>query len=47
MCAMADLFQSLAARGFAFILLGGIFMAEAMYYRRNRRTVQPGLEGVS
>jgi uncharacterized membrane protein len=33
-----DLFQSLAARGLAFILLGGIFMAEAMYYRKNRRT---------
>jgi uncharacterized membrane protein len=32
-----DLFQSLAARGLAFILLGGIFMAEAMYYRKNRR----------
>jgi uncharacterized membrane protein len=32
-----DLFQSLAARGLAFIVLGGIFMAEAMYYRKNRR----------
>lgn len=32
-----DLFHSLAARGLAFILLGGVFLAEAMYYRRNRR----------
>lgn len=32
-----DLFQSLAARGVAFILLGGIFMIEAMYYRKIRR----------
>jgi uncharacterized membrane protein len=32
-----DLFQSLVARGLAFIILGGIFMAEAMYYRKNRR----------
>ena len=32
-----DLFQSLAARGLAFILLGGIFLAEAMYYRKIRR----------
>ena len=42
-----DLFQSLAARGLAFILLGGIFMAEAMYYRKNRRIESPALEGVS
>ena len=42
-----DLFQSLAARGLAFILLGGIFMAEAMYYRRNRRVASPAGEGVS
>jgi uncharacterized membrane protein len=42
-----DLFQSLAARGLAFILLGGIFMAEAMYYRRNRRAASPAGEGVS
>jgi uncharacterized membrane protein len=32
-----DLFDSLAARGLAFILLGGIFLAEALYYRKNRR----------
>ncbi|MGH7945498.1 MAG: DUF2157 domain-containing protein [Opitutaceae bacterium] len=42
-----DLFQSLAARGLAFILLGAIFMAEAMYYRRNRRAASPAAEGVS
>jgi hypothetical protein len=36
-----DLFDSLAARGFAFILLGGFFMAEAMYYRRIRRAESP------
>jgi uncharacterized membrane protein len=36
-----DLFQSLAARGLAFIVLGGIFMAEAMYYRKNRRVETP------
>ena len=32
-----DLFQSLASRGLAFIVLGVIFIAEAMYYRRMRR----------
>lgn len=32
-----DLFQSLAERGFAFILLGTIFMIEAFYYRKMRR----------
>lgn len=32
-----DLFQSLASRGMAFIILGGIFVAEAMYYRKIRR----------
>jgi uncharacterized membrane protein len=32
-----DLFHSLAARGLAFIALGGIFVAEAMYYRKVRR----------
>ncbi|MBI2515919.1 MAG: DUF2157 domain-containing protein [Opitutae bacterium] len=32
-----DLFHSLAARGLAFIVLGGIFVAEAMYYRKVRR----------
>ena len=40
-----DLFQSLAARGFAFIVLGGIFMAEAMYYRRNRQAAKAATEG--
>jgi uncharacterized membrane protein len=33
-----DLFQSLASRGLAFIILGGIFVAEAMYYRKMRQT---------
>lgn len=32
-----DLFDSLASRGVAFIILGGIFFAEAMYYRKVRR----------
>ena len=32
-----DLFQSMASRGMAFIVLGGIFVAEAMYYRRVRQ----------
>lgn len=32
-----DLFQSLASRGLAFILLGVVFVAEAMYYRRMRQ----------
>ena len=41
-----DLFQSLAARGLAFILLGGIFMAEAMYYRKNRRR-EPATTGAA
>jgi hypothetical protein len=41
-----DLFDSLAARGLAFILLGGIFLAEAMYYRRNRRAGPATSEGV-
>jgi uncharacterized membrane protein len=31
-----DLFQSLASRGLAFIILGGIFIAEAMFYRKMR-----------
>ena len=31
-----DLFQSLASRGLAFVILGGVFMAEAIYYRRRR-----------
>ena len=35
------------ARGLAFIILGGIFMAEAMYYRRNRRSASPATEGGS
>ena len=42
-----DLFQSLAARGLAFILLGGIFMAEAMYYRRNRQREPASSRGES
>ena len=33
-----DLFQSLAARGLAFIVLGVFFVAEAMYYRKMRQT---------
>lgn len=32
-----DLFQSMASRGLAFIILGVIFVAEAMYYRRVRQ----------
>ncbi len=32
-----DLFQSLASRGLAFIILGGIFLAEALYYRKVRQ----------
>lgn len=32
-----DLFQSLASRGFAFIILGLIFVVEAMYYRKIRQ----------
>jgi len=32
-----DLFQSLASRGLAFIVLGVIFVVEAMYYRKVRR----------
>ncbi len=32
-----DLFQSLASRGVAFIVLGVIFVAEAMYYRKVRQ----------
>lgn len=42
-----DLFHSLAARGFAFILLGGVFLAEAMYYRRNRRNASESSGGDS
>jgi uncharacterized membrane protein len=42
-----DLFQSLVARGVAFIILGGIFMAEAMYYRRNRRALPVASGGES
>jgi uncharacterized membrane protein len=33
-----DLFQSLASRGLAFIVLGIIFVAEAMFYRKMRQT---------
>jgi len=32
-----DLFQSLAARGLAFIILGVFFVAEAMFYRKMRQ----------
>ena len=32
-----DLFESLASRGLAFIVLGIIFVAEAMYYRKMRQ----------
>jgi uncharacterized membrane protein len=31
-----DLFQSLAARGLAFVILGAVIMGEAVYYRRCR-----------
>ncbi len=37
-----DLFDSLASRGVAFIILGGIFFAEAMYYRKVRRETGGG-----
>jgi uncharacterized membrane protein len=33
-----DLFQSMASRGLAFIILGIIFVAEAMFYRKMRQT---------
>jgi uncharacterized membrane protein len=32
-----DLFQSMASRGLAFIVLGAIFVAEAMFYRKVRQ----------
>jgi uncharacterized membrane protein len=32
-----DLFPSMASRALAFILLGGLFIAEALYYRKVRR----------
>jgi uncharacterized membrane protein len=31
-----DLFQSLATRGLAFVILGGVFIAESIYYRSRR-----------
>lgn len=37
-----DLFQSMASRGLAFILLGGLFLAEALYYRKIRRDAEGG-----
>lgn len=38
-----DLFDSMASRGVAFIILGGIFFAEAMYYRKVRRETGGGV----
>lgn len=35
-----DLFESLASRGLTFVLLGGILLAEALYYRKNRQADQ-------
>jgi len=37
-----DLFDSLGSRGIAFIVLGGIFFGEAMYYRKVRRETGGG-----
>lgn len=31
-----DLFQSLATRGLAFVILGGVFIAEGIYFRKRR-----------
>ena len=42
-----DLFASLASRGLTFMLLGGILLAEALYYRKQRRSVDPGPGGAS
>jgi uncharacterized membrane protein len=37
-----DLFDNFASRGFAFIILGGLFIAEAMYYRKIKRESEGG-----
>lgn len=37
-----DLFHSLASRGLAFIILGGVFIGEALYYRRVKRETGGG-----
>lgn len=42
-----DLFESLAARGLTFVLLGGVLLAEAMYYRKNRQEEPPARGGAS
>ena len=42
-----DLFQSLASRGLTFIILGGVLMAEALYYRKSRREERAGQGGTS
>jgi len=39
-----DLFDSLAARGLAFLLLGGLLFAEGFYYRRLRQAAREGGE---
>lgn len=39
-----DLFDSLAARGLAFLLLGGLLFAEGFYYRKLRQVVREGGE---
>jgi hypothetical protein len=35
-----DLFDNFASRGFAFIILGGIFIGEALYYRKIKRETE-------
>jgi uncharacterized membrane protein len=39
-----DLFDSLAARGLAFLLLGGLLFAEGFYYRKLRQVAREGGE---
>ena len=42
-----DLFESLASRGLTFVILGGVLLTEALYYRKSRRAVEPGQGGAS
>jgi len=42
-----DLFESLASRGLTFVILGGVLLAEALYYRKKRRAVEPAPGGAS
>ncbi len=39
-----DLFESLAVRGFLFLLIGGVLFAEGFFYRHARRQVVPAEE---